>query len=148
MYNVLSCFWLQSGNPIQQTRGSMILCLADHPGEDPSAIIKDFEVSKIMYFNKLLFNSMTACVKAAILIACLVIYSLKMSLQCVQEAGAPVSLEEEDSTDIILIEGIPIPTNLGDLSRACCHLLGLTRAFHLRYPRSSNIALRTSKHGH
>lgn len=68
-------------------------------------------------------------------------------------AGAPVSVEEElsaelmiyllpnpeastaDPTDVgIVIEGIPVLTNLGDLSRACCHLLGLTYVFDLKYP--------------
>ena len=79
-----------------------------------------------------------------------------MSLQYVQDAaGAPVSVGEElaeevmtiyqlqnqegstdDPTDVgIVIEGITVLRNLGDLSRACCYLLGLTYAFDLIYPK-------------
>ena len=44
---------LQSGNPIQQTRGIAIKCLIDHLGEEPGDLIKDFEVSRLKYFNNL-----------------------------------------------------------------------------------------------
>ncbi|KAK7166768.1 hypothetical protein R3I93_006516 [Phoxinus phoxinus] len=40
---------------------------------------------------------------------------------------------EPDAVGIIL-EGIPVLSNLGNLARACCLLLGLTYALNLEYP--------------
>lgn len=40
---------------------------------------------------------------------------------------------EPDAVGII-IEGIPVLTNLGNLAKACCFLLGLTYALNLEYP--------------
>ncbi len=40
---------------------------------------------------------------------------------------------EPDAVGII-IEGIPVLTDLGNLARACCLLLGMTYALNLQYP--------------
>uniref|UniRef100_A0AAQ5YPD1 Uncharacterized protein n=1 Tax=Amphiprion ocellaris TaxID=80972 RepID=A0AAQ5YPD1_AMPOC len=80
-----------------------------------------------------------------------------LSLPCLQVvADAPDGLEKELAEEVmkiymlqnqgqsddaptdvgIVIEGVIVLRSLGDLSRACCYLLGLTYALDLRYPRN------------
>ncbi|KAJ4930666.1 hypothetical protein JOQ06_024974 [Pogonophryne albipinna] len=83
------------GIPIQRKQEVVIRCLIDHLGEDASALIKDFEEE-------------------------LAEEVMKMYLMQNQDGSV------EEPTDVeIVIEGIPVLSSLGDLSRAGCYLLGV-----------------------
>ncbi|XP_070408069.1 uncharacterized protein [Nothobranchius furzeri] len=105
---------LQSGNSIEKKREVIIRCLIDHLGEDPSALIKTFEDSADAVF-----------VEEALAEEVMKIYLLQNQ----DRSGEP--------TDVgIVIEGVTVLGKLGNLSKACCYLLGLCYALDLKYPKN------------
>lgn len=48
----------------------------------------------------------------------------------------PDGSADEPADAGILIEGVSVLRNLGDLSRTCCYLVGLTYSLGLRYPKN------------
>ncbi|XP_051815671.1 uncharacterized protein LOC127537450 [Acanthochromis polyacanthus] len=107
---------LQNGIPIQRTQEIIIQCLIDHLGEDACALIKEFEV--VADAPDGLEKELTEEV---------------MKIYLVRNQGQ----SGDAPTDVgIVIEGIIVLHSLGDLSRACCYLLGLTYALDPRYPQN------------
>ncbi|CAI5669568.1 unnamed protein product [Oreochromis niloticus] len=105
---------LQSGNSIEKKREVIIRCLIDHLGEDPSALIKTFEGGADAVF-----------VEEALAEEVMKIYLLQNQ----DRSGEP--------TDVgIVIEGVTVLGKLGNLSKACCYLLGLCYALDLKYPKN------------
>lgn len=58
----------------------------------------------------------------------------------VKAADAPVNVQSELAHEVmgiyLLIEGVSVLRNLGDLNRACCYVVGLTYSLDLRYPKN------------
>uniref|UniRef100_A0AAX7TIX8 Uncharacterized protein n=3 Tax=Astatotilapia calliptera TaxID=8154 RepID=A0AAX7TIX8_ASTCA len=105
---------LQSGNSIEKKREVIIRCFIDHLGEDPSALIKTFEDGADAVF-----------VEEALAEEVMKIYLLQNQ----DRSGEP--------TDVgIVIEGVTVLGKLGNLSKACCYLLGLCYALDLKYPKN------------
>lgn len=105
---------LQSGNSIEKKREVIIRCLIDHLGEDPSALIKTFKDGADAVF-----------VEEALAEEVMKIYLLQNQ----DRSGEP--------TDVgIVIEGVTVLGKLGNLSKACCYLLGLCYALDLKYPKN------------
>ncbi|XP_039462327.1 uncharacterized protein LOC120436067 [Oreochromis aureus] len=105
---------LQSGNSIEKKREVIIRCLIDHLGEDPSALIKTFEDGADAVF-----------VEEALAEEVMKIYLLQNQ----DRSG--------ERTDVgIVIEGVTVLGKLGNLSKACCYLLGLCYALDLKHPKN------------
>nr|XP_024660962.1 uncharacterized protein LOC112436022 [Maylandia zebra] len=105
---------LQSGNSIEKKREVIIRCFIDHLGEDPSVLIKTFEDGADAVF-----------VEEALAEEVMKIYLLQNQ----DRSGEP--------TDVgIVIEGVTVLGKLGNLSKACCYLLGLCYALDLKYPKN------------
>uniref|UniRef100_A0A1A7WSB8 Uncharacterized protein n=2 Tax=Iconisemion striatum TaxID=60296 RepID=A0A1A7WSB8_9TELE len=105
---------LQSGTSIEKRREVIIRCLIDHLGEDASAFIKTFEE-----------DADAVSVQEALAEEVMKIYLLQNQDESVEH------------TDVgIVIEGITVLGKLGNLSKACCYLLGLSYALDLKYPKN------------
>ncbi|KAK0152288.1 hypothetical protein N1851_006338 [Merluccius polli] len=96
---------LQSGIPIEKTREVVIRCLIDHLGEDVGALIKEFEN----------FDDSAVNVEEELAAETMALYLVRDEDGQVRDVG-------------IVIERsiVGLLNHLGDLSRACCYLLGLT----------------------
>nr|XP_046264965.1 uncharacterized protein LOC124069661 isoform X4 [Scatophagus argus]XP_046264967.1 uncharacterized protein LOC124069661 isoform X4 [Scatophagus argus]XP_046264968.1 uncharacterized protein LOC124069661 isoform X4 [Scatophagus argus]XP_046264969.1 uncharacterized protein LOC124069661 isoform X4 [Scatophagus argus] len=104
---------LQSGIPIEKTREVVMRCLIDHLGEDMGALIKEFGNVGDSAIN----------VEEELAAETMALYLVRNEDGQVRDVG-------------IVIEGSIVLKHLGDLSRACCYLLGLTYALDLKYPKT------------
>ncbi|KAL7868599.1 hypothetical protein SRHO_G00099830 [Serrasalmus rhombeus] len=106
---------LQSGTT-EKTREVVIRCLIDHLGEDVGALIKEFE-------NFEDTNHRAINVEEELAAETMAVFLVRDESGQVGNVG-------------IVIEGSIVLDHLGDLSRGCCYLLGLTYALDLKYPKT------------
>ncbi|KAL7866042.1 hypothetical protein SRHO_G00112890 [Serrasalmus rhombeus] len=106
---------LQSGTT-EKTREVVIRCLIDHLGEDVGALIKEFE-------NFEDTNHRAISVEEELAAETMAVFLVRDESGQVGNVG-------------IVIEGSIVLDHLGDLSRGCCYLLGLTYALDLKYPKT------------
>uniref|UniRef100_A0AAR2KF30 Uncharacterized protein n=1 Tax=Pygocentrus nattereri TaxID=42514 RepID=A0AAR2KF30_PYGNA len=97
---------LQSGTT-EKTREVVIRCLIDHLGED------NFEDTNHRAIN----------VEEELAAETMAVFLVRDESGQVENVG-------------IVIEGSIVLDHLGDLSRGCCYLLGLTYALDLKYPKT------------